>query len=242
MGQKRQIDMDLSKEVESGSAGPKKAKETPEKKNKVSNLAKKLKAKKGRSRRYRLIRTKVDRTQTYPLKKAITLLLSISNTKFTGSIEANFILKESGQKFEISFPYSTGKTKKVAIATDELLKKIEAGKIDFDCLIASPEIMPKLAKLAKILGPKGLMPNPKDGTISPDPEKLKKQLESGKTILKSEKKAPLLHTVVGKTNQSQKQIEENILKLINTIGTQNITKLTISSSMSPGIKIDLTNL
>ena len=99
--------------------------------------------------------------------------------------------------------------------------------------------MPKLAKLARVLGPKGLMPNPKNGTISPNPEKRKTELEAGKTSIRNEKKNPLLHVVVGKSSQPESELVANLETLIKVVGGRKLVKLVISSTMGPGIKVDL---
>ncbi len=125
-----------------------------------------------RGKRYLAAKKKIDIQKTYPLKEAIKLLKSISVSRFNGSVDAHLVVKKVGLKGEIKFPYSTGKTTKVAIANEEVLEKIKKGKIDFTTLIATPAMMPKILKYAKILGPRGLMPNPKAGTITDKPEEL----------------------------------------------------------------------
>lgn len=205
-----------------------------------TKAAKKSVQKKSRSRRYRDARALVDRTHTYPLDEAITLVKKTSVTRFDASVEAHLNVTETGLKAEIQFPHSTGRTTKVAIANDKVLEDVAAGKIDFDVLIAAPNMMPKLAKLAKILGPKGLMPNPKSGTITTDPEKKKKEMEGGKTLVRTEPKAPLVHVVIGKVSMKETELVTNITALINGLLPRNLLKLTLSSSMGPGIKVDLT--
>jgi large subunit ribosomal protein L1 len=100
-------------------------------------------------------------------------------------------------------------------------------------------MMPKLAKHARVLGPKGMMPNPKNATVTTEPEKRQKELEGGKTTLKSEKKSPLMHVILGKTNQPDKELIANTQHLIKAVGGKKILKLTLSATMSPGIKVDL---
>jgi large subunit ribosomal protein L1 len=192
-----------------------------------------------RSKKYQAVKSRVDRTKNYALKQAVDLVMKTSYSKFAGTVIADFVVKDEKIAAEVAYPYSTGKTVKVAVVSDELLKTVEAGTIDFDILVTHPSFMPKLAKLAKVLGPKGLMPNPKNGTVTPDPEKRAKELSSGKTTVKTERKAPLIHAIVGKTNQEPKEVEANVEALIKAIGVAKITKLTISATMSPGVKVDL---
>lgn len=205
-----------------------------------SNSVKKVKVAHLRSRKYHAAKANVDRTKTYPVAQAVELMTKTSYSKFTGTVVADLIVRDEKVSAEVAFPYSTGKTIRVAIASDELLAKVEAGVIDFDVLVTHPSFMPKIAKLAKILGPKGLMPNPKNNTVSPDPEKRAKELSTGKTSIKTERKAPLIHTIIGKTNQDAKELIANIEALVKGIGAGKITKLTISATMSPGVKVDLT--
>ena len=195
---------------------------------------------KSRSRTYVAVRHLIDRTKTYDLKKACDLVIKTSYTKFTGTIVADLVTKNDKVSAEIRFPHSTGKSLRVAIATEDLLKDIEAGKLDFDLLVTAPIMMPKLAKYARTLGPKGLMPNPKNGTISPDPEKRQAELQGGKISVKTEKKSPLMHVTVGKTDTKVQDLVDNVEALIAALGPKKIVKLVLSATMSPGIKVDLT--
>lgn len=213
-----------------------KKKETPEEE---TGLQKTKKSQKSRSRRYKDARALVDRTKNYPLSEAVKLIKKTSISRFDGSVEAHAIVTETGLKAEIQFPHATGRTTKVAIADDKVLEDIAAGKVDFDVLLATPAIMPKLAKLAKILGPKGLMPSPKSGTITPDPKKKKLEMEGGKTLVRTEPKAPLIHVVVGKVSLSETELTANVQALVNGLTPRNFLKLTLSSTMGPGIKVDL---
>lgn len=206
----------------------------------ASGKAKKTIIKKRRSNHYLKARAKVDQNKNYPLSEAIKLVKETSLSSFEGSCEIHIVAKDSLQG-EIAFPYPTGKESRVVIADDQVLEQIKAGKIDFDLLIASPKMMVKIAPLAKILGPKRLMPNPKNGTISDNPEGVVKKLK-GKTGYKTEKKAPLVHLVVGKVNQAEEQLRENVKKVLDTIGTGNIRKAIIKATMGPGIKINLEKL
>ncbi len=198
------------------------------------------KAPKSRSYKYNAARALVDRTKAYPLSQAIDLAKKTSYSTFSGTVVADAVTKDSTVNVEIAFPHSTGVTRRVVVATDEVITDIEAGKIDFDVLVAAPAMMPKLAKLARVLGPKGLMPNPKNGTISPNPDKRKHELEAGKVTVRSEKKNPLLHVTLGKTNQAQAELIANLEALIKAVGGRKLVKLVVSSTMGPGIKVDLT--
>ena len=198
-----------------------------------------LEKKQSRSRRYQQARALVDRTITYPLDQAIALVKKTSVTRFDASVEAHLNVTETGLKAEIQFPHSTGRTTKVAIADDKILEDVAAGKFDFDVLLATPDMMPKLAKLAKILGPKGLMPNPKSGTITQDPEKKKKEMEGGKTLVRTEPKSPLVHVVIGKVSMKEAELAANFTALIKGLLPHNVLKFTLSSTMGPGIKVNL---
>ena len=206
---------------------------------KEKRKTKKLSPKRGK--RYLDALKKVDRNKLYPLPKAIKLTQETSISKFNGSIEIHLVTKEVGLKGKVKFPYSTGKQTKVGIANDEVLKKIEQGKIDFDVLLATPAIMPKLTKYAKILGPRGLMPNPKAGTITEKPKELIKKM-IGKVQFKTEAKTPLIHLVIGKVDSKPRELEANFKALIEIIGLKNISKAVITSTMGPGIKVDLTSV
>ena len=99
--------------------------------------------------------------------------------------------------------------------------------------------MPKLLPLARVLGPKGLMPNPKNGTLTDKPEDSLKKLSVSKTVIKTEKKAPVVHIIVGKTSQKNEEIAANIEELIKTIKTNRIKKLAICATMGPSVKIEI---
>ncbi len=202
--------------------------------------------KKLRSRRYKQISAFVDKRKSYPLEIAIELLKKTANTKFDATVEAHINLnpemlsaENKGLSGSVNLPHGTGKQKIVAIADENLIKKIEAGKIEFDILVAHPSIMPKLAKFARVLGPKGLMPNPKNGTVSENAEKRAKELAGGETQWKTEPKNPLIHFSIGKVSFKGDKLQANIKSLIKSIGTNKILKFTLSSTMGPGICVDV---
>ena len=228
------------KEAEEKTEAPAKAQKevTEAKEEEEVKEATKTKAKKVRGKKYQAVRSKLDKTKLYSPTEAIELAKKLSYSKFVGSIEAHLVVREVGLSVNLALPHSTGKSVKVAIVDKKLLADIEAGNIDFDVLVAHPEFMPKLAKHARILGPKGLMPNPKNGTLTPNPELKKKELEAGKFVLKTEKKAPLMHLIIGKTDMETKDLVENIKALMTTLKGK-IVKLSIAASMGPGIKVDV---
>lgn len=202
----------------------------------TKKTSQKIIKKQAHSSKYRHARSQVDKTKLYDATTAIDLVKKLSYSNFVGTITAEGVMLEIGDKFEMTFPHSTGKAIRVAIVDDDLLKDIEAGKIDFDVLLTTPQFMPKLAKLARILGPKGLMPNPKNGTITPNPEARQKELEGGKTLIKTEKKAPLIHVNLGKTTDETITLVEN-LEALKKAASRRLTRLSISATMSPGVKV-----
>lgn len=203
---------------------------------KAVKTAVKPKQAKERSKKYVSTRSQVDKTKLYDTFAAVELVKKLSYTKFDGSITADVVVKEAGQTADVTFPHTTGKTLRVAIASDEVIAQIEQGSIEFDVLVTDPSFMPKLARHAKTLGPKGLMPNPKNGTITPNPELKKKELEGGKTTLKTEKKAPLMHVTIGKVSMDTQALVENLNALIEALKGKAV-KLSLSASMSPSVKV-----
>ncbi len=205
--------------------------------------------KKSRSKSYQTVQQLIEKDKKYALEKALDILPKLSRSKFDETVELHINTVTTGISGNITLPHGTGKSVRVAIAdpttssgqakVEELIKKIGSGNIDFDVLIATPEAMPKLAKVAKILGPRGLMPNPKSGTISNTPEKLAQNFEKGQINFKTETKAPIMHLTVGKVSFGEKKLKENIDALIQAIKKENIRNVTLKSTMSPGIKISL---
>jgi large subunit ribosomal protein L1 len=208
----------------------------------------KKKAKKARKRgkNYLLAKKEIEKIHVdkskpmiFSLEEAVSLLKKISYAKFDETVEIHIKTSKKGLRGDVDLPHSTGKKIRVKIVDDTVLDNIEEGKIDFDVLITHPSFMPKIAKLAKILGPKGLMPNPKAGTISENPEETVKKYEKGVIKWKTEPKYPLIHQIVGKISYDEKKIIENIKSFINSIGKNQIMDLYIKSSMSPSIKINI---
>lgn len=193
-----------------------------------------------RGRRYREALKLVDRKRAYPLSEAIDLLKKVSASwRINGTVELHINTLDKGISGQLTLPHGTGKTVRVAIADDKLIAAIEQGKIDFDVLLAHPSIMPKLAKVARVLGPRGLMPNPKNGTISETPEKLAEKYQAGQIHFRAESAAPIIHLTVGKLSMKEKDLAENIQAIIVAIGREKIKNITLKSTMSPGIKVSV---
>ena len=238
MGSKKNVDMTTTETEVKVVANPEEnsTPDASEEKSEEKVEKKVVKAKKIRGKKYQAVRAKLDKSKLYPVKEAVELVKKLSYSRFVGSVEAHIVVREVGDSINLALPHSTGKSVKVTIVDAEVLSNIEAGKLDFDILVAHPEFMPKLAKFAKVLGPKGLMPNPKNGTLTPNPELKKKELEAGKFNLKTEKKAPLMHLIIGKTDMSSADLVANIETLVKALKGK-ILKLVISPSMGPGIKV-----
>lgn len=191
------------------------------------------------SKKYQSVAKMIDKTKTYSLSDALTLLEKIKRSRFDETVELHINTAEAGITGILNLPHGTGKKIRVAIADDKVIAEIEKGKIDFDVLLAQPQMMPKLARVAKILGPRGLMPNPKNGTITQNPEEVAKKYEGGQVRFKTEAKTPIIHLSVGKLSFGDKKLSENIKEVFKTVTQGKIKNVTLKSTMSPGIKIAL---
>lgn len=215
-------------------------KETAETKVKTKTKKTSKKAKKSpHSKNYQAVARIVDRNKKYTLSEGLTMLTKLKRGKFDETVELHINTIETGMSGNITLPHGTGKQIRVAIANDDVLAKVEKGKIDFDILLAAPTMMPKLAKVAKILGPKGLMPNPKNSTLVKDPEKAAENFKKGQMNFKTELKTPIIHLTVGKMSYGAKKLSENIQTLIDAIKKEKIRNVTLKSTMSPGIKLSI---
>ena len=212
----------------------------PEKVNETTSgeeVTKVAKAARIRGKKYLSAKKKVDVLKFYPLKEAIKLVKETSFAKFDGKIEAHLTVVETGNLGEITFPHLEVGTKRIQLLDDKILAELKDGKINFDILIATTTTMPKLLPFARMLGPKGLMPNPKNGTLTDKPEEAIKKLSVAKTVIKTESKAPVVHLIVGKVSQPEKELEANIDELIKVIKAPKIKKMVLSATMGPGVKV-----
>ena len=204
----------------------------------------------------------VERNKLYTKEEAVSLIKKTSTTKFDATVELAMSLKLDTKKADqqlrgtICLPHGTGKTKKILVIAkaagadyvgdNDMLEKIEKENwFDFDVLIATPDMMPALGKLGKVLGPKGLMPNPKTGTVTVKVAEVVKDLKSGMVTYKTDTFGNI-HTIIGKASFDAKKLLENLVYVINTINKANpqtvkgifIDSIVISTTMGPGIKVD----
>jgi len=211
--------------------------------------------------------------QAYALDEALKLLASMPAAKFDESVDVALNLgvdpKYNDQMVRgtVALPHGNGKTVRVAVFTkgqaaedakaagadlvglEDLIAKVEKGEIDFDRVIATPDCMAQLGKVAKILGPKGLMPNPKLGTVTPNVAKAVKDVKGGMIEFKVEK-AGIVHAGVGRRSFSADKLAANVRALVEAVKAAKpsgakgnyMLRLTLSSTMSPGIKVDLSSL
>ena len=214
------------------------------------------------------IRKIFDNTKIYKLEEAVDIVKQHHKTKFDESVELHMRLgidpKQSDQSVRGTalLPNGTGKTKKVAVIAkgekikeaesagadffgmEDLIEKIQKGWMDFDLLICTPDAMKELSKLGKVLGPRGLMPNPKSGTVTFDIEKTVKKLKKGRVQFKNDAYG-IVHCAVGKVSFEKEKLAENIRTLIDTIIRMKppsakgiyVRSITVSSTMGPGVQI-----
>ncbi|PIY94261.1 MAG: 50S ribosomal protein L1 [Candidatus Levybacteria bacterium CG_4_10_14_0_2_um_filter_35_8] len=194
-------------------------------------------SKKTHSKSYSSVKEKVEAKRTYSVPEGIELLKKLQRAKFDETVELHITTLEQGVSGHVTLPHGTGKKTKVVITTEEIIAEIEKGKIEFDILVAEPAIMPKLAKVARILGPKGLMPNPKNGTVTANPQDLVKKYEGGQINFKTEGKAPVIHLTIGKASFEDKKLADNIKAIYVALGKNKIASVFLKSTMSPGIKL-----
>ena len=221
----------------------KKAKLSKEKttKKKREKGTKKPSKPKVKSKKYKERLEKIE-GKIYPISDGVKAVKEASFSKFDGTISLALRIEKNKKSDDavrgtIRLPHGTGKKLKVEIATDDLVEKIKKGKTDFDILVASPEMMPKLAQVAKILGPKGKMPNPKDGTVVEDPKTAVEDL-GGNVVRYRTDLGNNIHMPIGKVSWDEKKIEENLRTVLKSLARFKIASATLSPTMGPGVKIE----
>ena len=221
------------------------------------------------SKKRKTVQSKVDGAKQYSLKEASALVKQVTTCKFDASVDLHIRLGVDPKKADqairgtVTLPHGTGKTKKVLVlctpdkeeaaraagadyvGLDEFVTKIEGGWVDVDVIIATPQVMPKIGKLGKVLGPRNLMPNPKTGTVSNDVAAAVNEVKGGKIAFKIDK-AGIIHASIGRVSFTPEKIAENSQELLNAIikATPSSAKgtylrgISMASTMSPGITID----
>jgi large subunit ribosomal protein L1 len=223
---------------------------------------------KRRSKRYAESIKQVDKTKTYTLKEAIGVLKKTTPPKFDGSLDLHFNLsidpKKSDQMVRgtVVLPHGTGKKIRVAVfckgeqeriakeaqadfvGSNDLIDKVAGGFLDFDCAIATPEMMKDLSRLGKILGPRGLMPSPKTGTVTTDVTKAIQDVKKGKVEFRVDKQGGV-HLSVGKVSFEEDKLYENASRVIDALNEAKpasvkgkfVKSIFISSTMNPGLRL-----
>jgi len=225
------------------------------------------------SKKRKEVLAKLDKDKAYPLPEAVKVVKEITTTKFDASVDLDIRLGVDPRKANqmvrgsITLPHGTGKTKKVLVlctpdkedeakaagadyvGLDEYIQKIKGGWTDIDVVITMPSVMPKVGALGRILGPRGLMPNPKTGTVTMDIARAVNEVKAGKIDFKVDKFG-IIHAAIGKVSFTDEQLVENASELINTVikmkpaaakGTY-MKSTFISSTMSMGVRIDIKSL
>lgn len=222
-----------------------------------------------RSKRYRALTTKVSVTTPYTLDEAVKRLRETASAKFDETVELAVRLGVDPRKADqmvrgtVTLPHGTGKKVRVLVLTkgakekeaqeagadyvgfDEYIKKVQEGWFDFDVIIATPDVMADVGKLGKILGPRGLMPNPKTGTVTMDVAKAVKEVKAGKIEFRVDKTG-IIHAAIGKASFDEQKLKENIRAFMETVlrlkppsaKGQYLRSIHVSNTMGPGIPID----
>jgi large subunit ribosomal protein L1 len=223
-----------------------------------------------RSKSYRAAAEKIDRTKLYSPLDAVRLAKATSTTKYDATVEVAFRLGVDPRKADqmvrgtVNLPHGTGKTARVLVfatgeraqqaeaagadyvGSDDLLEKIQGGWLDFDSVVATPDLMGKVGRLGKVLGPRGLMPNPKTGTVTMDVAKAVEEIKGGKIEFRVDKHANL-HFIIGKTSFSETALVQNyaaaldeVLRLKPSAAKGRYLKSgTVATTMGPGIPVDV---
>lgn len=222
------------------------------------------------SKRFKEVLAQVDKTKAYPIEEAVELAKKCATTKFDETVEVSFNLnvdpRHADQQIRgaMVLPNGTGKSQTVAVVaegdkakeaedagadfvgSDELIQKIQGGWLGFDVLIATPNMMGKLGRLGRILGPKGLMPNPKTGTVTMDITNAVNEVKKGKITYRVDKEGNI-NVLIGKASFDNDKLVENFKAIYNTILKARPTKvkgtymknLVLSTTMGPGIKVEI---
>ena len=227
-----------------------------------------------KSKRYSAIMESFDKTQTYDVAEAVKNVKSFANAKFDETVEMHIRLGVDGRHADQQvrgatvLPHGTGKSKKVLVfakgakaeeaqaagadyvGAEDLAEKIQKENwFDFDSVVATPDMMGVVGRLGKVLGPRGLMPNPKSGTVTMDVQKALEEIKAGKVEYRLDK-ANIIHVIIGKCSFTEEQLVENANALIQVVAKakpaaakgQYFKSVTVTSTMGPGVKISTASL
>jgi len=195
-----------------------------------------------RSKKYQELKALIEVKEKYDISEALELVKKTSMTKFDGNVEVHIRLAGKMGKPEqvrglLQYPFSTGRQISVVILDEKIIDEIaDSKKVAADIYLVTPALMPKAAKLAKILGPKGKMPNPKAGTITTDPEKTKKDLEGGQTEYKTDNGGNI-HQVIGKISGKAGDLAENFKTLLAVLPLDKVQSIHLCATMGPAVKV-----
>lgn len=204
---------------------------------------KKIFAPKKRGKKYKTMAKTIKKGELYSIADAVEKLAKLAGSTKLKTVELTINTLDTGLRGELKLSHSTGKEVKIEIFSDKVAAEIEKGKFNFSILLATPTDMPKLARLAKVLGPKGLMPNPKSGTVTENPEKRMAELTAGGTLpYKTEAKFPIIHLALGKITQDQKDLAENITESLKGVGLTKIKSAYLACTHTPSIKLQIGTL
>ncbi|TSC93762.1 MAG: large subunit ribosomal protein L1 [Candidatus Berkelbacteria bacterium Athens1014_28] len=195
-----------------------------------------------RGKKYILQNNKIDREKVYSCDDAVDLVIKTAKVKFDATIELHARLSVDGIRGTLSLPAGAAKEKKVVEVTekniDEFIAKTKSSEFDFDILVATPQVMPKLAQVAKILGPKGLMPSLKSGTVVEDTAVAIAEIKSGKIEYKQDEKKNL-HLAIAKVSFGKDKIAENLNTVLKVLPKNKVVSLFLTSTMGPSVKMEI---
>lgn len=208
-----------------------------------------------RGKNFRKNAEQIEKGKNYSLDEAVELAKKTSHVKFDATVEMHINLsvdpRQADQNIRdsIVLPAGTGKSVNVAVADDALLAKLEKGVIEFDVLVATPDFMPKLGKYARVLGPRGLMPNPKSGTVTTDVDKAVSEAQAGRVEYRVDSTG-IVHLGVGKVSFTPVQLRDNIQAVLTSIKNNKpasvksnyLKAVYLTTTMGPSIRIDLANI
>lgn len=204
----------------------------------ASKVKKQLDPLRLRGKKYRVVVAKVDKKKLYTLDEAVALVKEVSTSSFDGAVEVHVKVKGDSARGTIVLPHGTGKTKRVAVADDDTIEAIASGKLNFDVLLATPAQMPKLAKYAKLLGPKGLMPSPKAGTVTEDIDKVKNEISGGRVEYRADKSGAI-HLPIGRVSFKTEQLVANYQAFMVGLVNYKVLAISMAPTMGPGIKVEI---